>query len=81
MSQFLERDKRALIEYEIRDSIITLKHATAREELNMTQKNKLGLLQLYQLLVQKYVVNEWDQILNKHFPYPISAEYWIENAD
>jgi hypothetical protein len=42
MSKFLERDKKAFIEYAILDAKITVKHETEMEKLNKTVR-KIGI--------------------------------------
>jgi hypothetical protein len=63
----------------LEDSIIPLKLETDKW-FNRTKTNKLVFQQHYQLLVKKYVINEWDQNFDKHFTYLIYVEYLRGNA-
>jgi len=54
MDKFLIRDKKAFEEYALQDAIITLKHAVAMEEINLTVK-QLGIPLTLSSIGRKYV--------------------------
>jgi len=80
MSKFLERDREAFIEYAVRDAVITLKHAISMEQFNFGIK-LLGVPVTFSSLGRNYVLHEWRQNFEKHFPYQITGEYLMGNSD
>lgn len=80
ISRVLKRDKSYFEEYAIVDAMISLKHATEMELVNLSVK-QLGIPVTLAALGRNFVFEEWRGNMNKHFPYQISGKCLMGNAD
>ena len=78
-SKFLERDKKAFIEYEILDEKFTVKHETEMEKLNKTVR-QIGIPITLSSIGRNYVSTQLIKNLDKHLPYQIYGEFLMGNA-
>ena len=67
MKEFLKRDEKAFKEYALQDAIITLKHAIAMEQFNMSVK-QIGVPLTLSSVGRNYVFTEWKKIFKKYIP-------------
>lgn len=80
MSSFLERDKVGFEEYALIDAKIVLRHANAMEMFNFSNK-QLGIPITLSSLGRNFVIQKWKEEFESFFPYQISGECLMGNAD
>jgi len=80
MDEFLQRDKQSFEAYAINDAIIPLIHAATLEEVNFSI-NRLGIPITLSSLGRNLVLAKWDEIFDKYFPYQVSGDCLMGNAD
>lgn len=79
MDEFLLRDPKTFEEYALRDVLITLKHAVTLESVNFDIK-RIGIPITLSSMGRALVLDKWSSIFEQYFPYQISGELLMGNA-
>jgi hypothetical protein len=79
MDEFFARDPKAFESYAIQDAVIPLAHALTLENFNLAHK-RVGIPITLSSLGRTFVLDKWNEIFEKYFPYQISGEVLMGNA-
>ena len=79
MDEFMIREPEAFEQYAKQDAVIPLIHATTLEDFYIEMK-KTGVPITLSSVGKTLVLERWNEIFQKHFPYQISGEVLMGNA-
>jgi hypothetical protein len=80
MDEFLKRDQAGFEAYALADAIIALTHAVTLERVNFDAK-RIGIPITLSSLGRTMVLDKWSAIFQQYFPYQISGDCLMGNAD
>jgi hypothetical protein len=80
MEEFLRKDRKRFEEYAMIDAIITLTHAITLDNVNFGIR-RLGVPITLSSLGRNLVFANWSDNQKKYFPYQVSGDVLIGNAD
>lgn len=80
MRKFLKKDPAAFEDYALTDALIPLTHAITLEKFNFSLK-RIGIPITLSSLGRTLVLDRWNEIFEKHFPYQPSGDCLMGNVD